>query len=81
MRNNSYNSGRKYNECWKKRRNDKSQRKNLENKDQTNKKSHEKVWRRKYEIERKKDDLAYENEEIDNKTMMGEVHDKECEIH
>jgi hypothetical protein len=81
MRNNSYKSGRKYNECWKKRRNDKSQRTNLEKKDTTNKISHEKVWRRKSEIESKKDDLASENEEIDNKKMMGEVPNKKCEIH
>jgi hypothetical protein len=80
MRNNSYKSGRKSNEGWKKRRNDKSQRTNLEKKDPTNKISHEKVWRRKYEIESKKDDLAPENEEIDNKKMMGEVPNKECEI-
>jgi hypothetical protein len=32
MRNNSYNSGRKYNEGWKKIRNDKYQRTNLEKK-------------------------------------------------
>jgi hypothetical protein len=35
----------------------------------------------KYEIEIKKDYLAPENEEIDNKSMMGEVPNKECEIH
>jgi hypothetical protein len=81
MRNNSYKSGRKSNEGWKKRRNDKSQRTNLEKKYPTNKISHEKVWRRKSEIESKKDDLASENEEIDNKKMMGEVPNKECEIH
>ena len=81
MRNNSYKSGRKSNEGWKKRRNDKSQRTNLENKDTTNKISHEKVWRRKFEIERKKNDLAPENEEIDNKKMIGEFPNKESEIH
>ena len=37
MRNNSYKLGRKSNEVWKKRRNEKSQRTNLENKDPTNK--------------------------------------------
>ena len=81
MRNNSYKSGRKYNEGGKKRRNEKSQRKNLEKKYPTNKISREKVWRRKFEIESKKDDSAPENEEIDNKKMMGEVPNKECEIH
>ena len=64
IRNNSYKSGRKSNEGWKKIRNDKSQRKNIENKDPTNKISHEKVWRRKSEIENKRDDLAPENEEV-----------------
>ena len=64
MRNNSDKSGRKSNEGWKKRRNDKSQRTNLEKKDPTNKISHEKVWRRKFEIENKRDDLANENEEV-----------------
>jgi hypothetical protein len=64
MRNNSYKSGINSNEGWKKRRNDKSQRKNLENKYPTNKISHEKVWRRKDEIERKRDDLAPENEKV-----------------
>ena len=63
-----------------KRRNYKSQRTNLEKKDPTNKISDEKVWRRKYEIESKKNDLALENEEIDNKKMMGEFPNKECEI-
>ena len=38
------------------------------------------MWRRKYEIEIKKDDLAHENEEIDNNKMMGEVPNKEFEI-
>ena len=47
MRNNSYKSGRKSNEGWKKRRNEKYQRKNLEKKYPTNKISHEKVWRQK----------------------------------
>jgi hypothetical protein len=81
MRNNSYKSGRKSNEYWKKIINEKYQRTNLENKDPTNKTSNEKVWRRKYEIGRKKDDMASENEEIDNKKMMGEVPNKEFEIH
>jgi hypothetical protein len=62
MRNNSYKSGRKSNEGWKKIRNEK--RTNLEKKDPTNKISHEKVWRRKSEIENKRDDLAPENEEV-----------------
>ena len=67
MRNNSYKSGRKSYEGWKKRRDDKSQRKNLEKKDPTNKISHEKIWRIKSKIERKKDDMAPKNKEIDNK--------------
>jgi hypothetical protein len=33
---------------------------------------HRKIWRRKYEGESKKDDLAPENEEINNKKMMGD---------
>jgi hypothetical protein len=81
MINNSYKLGRKSNEGWKKRRNEKSQRKNLEKKYPTNKISDEKVWGIKYEIESKKDDLAFENEEIYNKKIIGEVPNKECEIH
>ena len=38
--------------------------KNLETKYPTNKISDEKVWRRKYEIERKRDDLTHENKEV-----------------
>jgi hypothetical protein len=64
MRNNSNKSGRKSNEGWKKIRNDKSQRTKLEKKDPTNKISHEKVWRRKYEIENKRDDMAPKNKEV-----------------
>jgi hypothetical protein len=64
MRNNSYKSGIKSNESWKKRRNDKYQRTNLEKKDPTNKISHEKVWRIKYETKRKRNDLAPKNEEV-----------------
>ena len=63
-RNNSYKLGRKSNEGWKKIRNDKSQRTNLEKKYPTNKIYHENVLRRKSKIENKRDDLAPENEEV-----------------
>jgi hypothetical protein len=68
MKNNPYKSGRKYNELWKKRREDKSQRTNVENKSSSNRVPYGKIWRRKYEAERKKDDedIAPKNEEIDN---------------
>jgi hypothetical protein len=46
MRNNPYNSGRKSNEVWKKRGDDKSQRKNLERKGPTSRVPHGNIWRR-----------------------------------
>ena len=56
MKNNPYKSERKSNELWKKKREDKSQRKNVEKKNSSNIVSYGKIWRRKSEGERKKDD-------------------------
>ena len=56
MRNNSYNSRRKYNEVWKKRGDDKSQKKNSERKGPTIRLPHGKICRRKIEMKNKKDD-------------------------
>jgi hypothetical protein len=82
MKNNPYKSGSQSNELWKKIREDKSQRKNLENKSSLNRVPYGKIWRRKYEAERKKydEDRAPKNEEIDNKKLMDETSNKECEI-
>jgi hypothetical protein len=49
MKNNPYKLGRKSNEVWKKRGEDKSQRKNVEKKISSNIVSYVKIWRRKYE--------------------------------
>ena len=64
MENNSYKSGRKSNEIWKKIREDKSQRKNVENKISSNRVPYGKIWRRdsKEEIKKDDEDLAPKNE-------------------
>jgi hypothetical protein len=82
LKNNPYKLGRKSNELWKKRREDKSQRTNVENKSSSNIVPYGKIWRRKYEAESKKDDeyLAPKNGEIDNNKLMDETPNKECEI-
>jgi hypothetical protein len=82
MKNNTYKSGRKSNELWKKIREDKSQRKNVENNISSNRFACGKIWRTKYEEKIKKDDedLAPKKEEIDNNKLMDETPNKECEI-
>ena len=55
-------SQRKPNKIWKKKRDDKSPKTQLERKDPKRRISHRKIWRRKYEGERKKDVITLENE-------------------
>jgi hypothetical protein len=55
--NKAFKAGRKPNKIWKKG-NDKSPKRKI---------SHRNIWRRKSEGESKKDDLAHENKEINNK--------------
>jgi hypothetical protein len=78
--NKSFKSVRKPNKSWKKKGDDKSPKTQLEREDPKSRISHRKIWRRKSEGERKKDDITPENEEINNKNMMGEGPNKECEI-
>jgi hypothetical protein len=82
MKNNLYKSRRKSNELWKKRE-DKSQRTNVEKKSSSKIVPYGKTWRRKSEAKSKKydEDLAPKNEEIDNNKLMNETPIKECEIH
>jgi hypothetical protein len=82
MKNNPYKLRSKSNELWKKRREDKSQRINVENKISSDKVPYGKIWRRKSEAESEKDDedLAPKNEEIDNNKLIDETPNKECEI-
>jgi hypothetical protein len=49
MKNNPYKLGRKSNELWKKIREDKCQRTNIENKISSNRVPYGNIWRRKYE--------------------------------
>jgi hypothetical protein len=78
--NKSFNSGRKTNKIWKMKGYNKYPKTKLERNGPKTIISHRKIWNRKYEGERKKDDLAPKNEEINNKKMMGEGPNKECEI-
>jgi hypothetical protein len=78
--NKSFKSGRKPNKIWKNKGDDKSPKTQLERKGPKSKVSHKKIWRRKSEEEIKKNDIAPENEEINNKKMMSEGPNKECEI-
>jgi hypothetical protein len=78
--NNSFNSGRKPNKIWKKKRDDKSPKTQLEREGPKRRISHRKIWKRKYEGENKKDDITPESEEINNKKMMVEGSNNECEI-
>jgi hypothetical protein len=75
IRNN--NSGRKSNEVWKKRGDDKSQKEKSERKGPTFRELHGNIWRRKFEMKNKKynENIA---PEIDKK-MMGEITNKEYE--
>ena len=70
----------KPNKIWKKKGDDKSPKTQLEREDPKSKISYRNIWRRKIEGESKKDDITPENEEINNKNMMGEGPNKECEI-
>jgi hypothetical protein len=78
--NKSFNSVKKTNKSWKKKGDDKSPKTQLEINDPKRRISHRKIWRRKFEGESKKYDITPENEEINNKNMMGEGSNKECEI-
>jgi hypothetical protein len=78
--NKSFKSGRKPNKIWKKKGDDKSSKTQLERKGPKSIISLRKIWRIKSKGESKKHDIAPENEEINNKKMMGESPNKECEI-
>jgi hypothetical protein len=78
--NKSFKSMTKPNKSWKKKGDDKSPKTQLEREDPKRRIYHRNTWRRKIEGESKKDDITQENEEIDNKKMMGEGLNKECEI-
>jgi hypothetical protein len=77
--NKSFNSMIKLNKSWKKKGDDKSPKTQLEREDPKNIVSHREIWRRKSEGESKKDDITPENEEINNKNMMGGGPNEECE--
>jgi hypothetical protein len=78
--NKSFKSVTKPNKSWNKKGDDKSPKTQLEKEKPKRRISHRKIWRRKCEGESKKDDITPENEEINNKNMMGEGPNKECEI-
>jgi hypothetical protein len=71
---------RKPNKICKKKGDDKSPKTQLEREHPKRKISHRKIWRKKSKGESKKDDITPGNEEINNKNMMGEGPNKECEI-
>jgi hypothetical protein len=77
--NKSFKSGTKPNKIWNNKGDDKSPKTQLKIKGQKRKVSHKNIWRRKSEEEIKKDDIALGNEEINNKKMMSEGPNKECE--
>jgi hypothetical protein len=88
MKNNPYNSGRKTNEVWKKRGDEKSQRTNLERKGPTSRVPNGNIWRKKSKqrykyLEKTKlqvnEDITPKIDEVDNKGMMSETPNKECE--
>jgi hypothetical protein len=78
--NKSFKQVTKPNKIWKKKGDEKSPKTQLEREDTKRRIYHRKIWRRKYEGEIKKDYITPENEEINNKKMMGEGPNKECEI-
>jgi hypothetical protein len=78
--NKSFKSMTNPNKSWKKKGDDKSPKTQLEREDPKSRISHRKIWRRKSEGESKKDVITPENEEINNKNMMGKSPNKECEI-
>jgi hypothetical protein len=78
--NKSFKSVRKPNKSWKKKGDEKSPKTQLEREDPKRIISHREIWRRKYEGENKKDDITHETDEINNKNMMGEGPNEECEI-
>jgi hypothetical protein len=63
---------RKPNKSCKKKGDGKSPKTQLKREDLKRRISHREIWRRKYEGESKKDDITLENEEINNKKMIGE---------
>jgi hypothetical protein len=78
--NKSFKSVKKPNKSWKNKGDDKSPKTQLEREDPKSRISHRKIWRRKSEGESKKYVITPENEEINNKNMMCEGPNKECEI-
>jgi hypothetical protein len=78
--NKSFKSVTKPNKSWNKKGDDKSPKTQLEREDPKSRISHRKIWRRKSEGESKKDVITPENEETNNKNMMGKSPNEECEI-
>jgi hypothetical protein len=76
--NKSFKSVKKPNKSWKKKGDHKYPKTQLEREDPKRKISHRKIWRIK-SGESKKDVITPENEEINNKKMVGEGPNKECE--
>ena len=70
--NKSFKSVTKPNKSWKMKGDDKYPKTQLEREDPKRKISHRNIWRRKSKGESKKDVITLENEEINNKNMMGE---------
>jgi hypothetical protein len=68
------------NKSWNKKEDNKSPKTQLEREDPKRRISHRKIWRRKSKGESKKDVITPENEETNNKNMMGKSPNKECEI-
>jgi hypothetical protein len=71
---------RKPNKSWKKKGDDKSPKTQLERENPKSRISHRNIWRRKYKRENKINYITPENEEINNKKIMGEGPNNECEI-
>jgi hypothetical protein len=78
--NKSFKSMTKPNKSWKNNGYYKSPKTQLEREYPKSRISHRNIWKRKSEGESKKDDITPENEEINNKSMMVEGPNKECEI-
>jgi hypothetical protein len=78
--NNPFKLVTKPNKSWKKKGDNKSPKTQLKREDPKSRISDRKIWRRKYEGESKNDVITPDNEEINNKKMMGEGPNKEFEI-
>ena len=70
----------KPNKSSNKKGDEKSPKTQLEREDPKRRISHKNIWRRKYEGESKKNVITLENKETNNKVMMGESPNEECEI-